>query len=710
MDDILVYGTTELEHDKRLKSVMDIISKAGITLNGEKCEFSKDSVKFLGHIIDEHGIRADPSKVKAITELKPPENVSGVRRFLGMINQLSKFSENLAVKTKPIRELLEKRNEWYWGDAQQAAFSEIKKDLSSIPVLAHYDSKRETIVSADASSYGVGAVLKQKQNDGIFRPIAYASRALTDTESRYAIIEKETLACTWACEKFRDYLIGKDFAIHTDHKPLISLLGYKNLDELPPRIMRFRMRLMRFNYRMTYIPGKDQNTADTLSRSPNDTESESEITGEVESFVNFVISNLPASESRLEEIRAALSDDPISQALIGYVKEGWPEKHKLPEVLKPYWSVRDDFTIYDGLLLKGTRLYIPVSMRLDILNKIHEGHQGINKCRERAKQSVFWIGLSKQIEDLVNNCRKCAKFRSDQAEPLITSDFPNRPWQTVGTDLFDYKGNQYLLLVDYFSRYIEIAKLTSTTSAAIVNHMKSIFARHGIPDTLRSDNGPQYASETFAKFADEYGFTHITSSPKYSQSNGEAEKAVQTVKNLIRKSDDPYIALMTYRATPLKNGYSPAELLMGRKIRTKLPVIPSELSPTWDYIPKVKKIEQSNKQKQETYYNIRHRVRDKPLQTGDNVWIKDQKVEGKISGRAETPRSFYVNTPNGQYRRNSRHLTPIKDDKIVDTPENVDISDNSQKTELPSEVPTSGQLKTRSGRLVVPPKRLGFDD
>ena len=156
---------------------------------------------------------------------------------------------------------------------------------------------------------------------------------------------------------------------------------------------------------------------------------------------------------------------------------------------------------------------------------------------------------------------------------------------------------------------------------------------------------------------------------------------------------------MTYRATPLKNGYSPAELLMGRKIRTKLPVIPSELSPTLDYIPKVKKIEQSNKQKQETYYNIRHRVRDKPLQTGDNVWIKDQKVEGKISGRAETPRSFYVNTPNGQYRRNSRHLTPIKDDKIVDTPENVDISDNSQKTELPSEVPISGQLKNTFQRI-----------
>ena len=280
--------------------------------------------------------------------------------------------------------------------------------------------------------------------------MAYASRSLTNTESRYATIEKESLACTWACERFRDFLIGKVFRLSTDHKPLISLLGEKKLDELPPRIMRFRMRLMRFNFKVEYIPGKDQHTADTLSRSPSENESDSELTCEVESFVNFVVSNLPASQSRLEQIKTALNEDPISCALMSYVENGWPEKHCLSDAMKPYWSVRDDLTIHEGLLLKGTRLYIPTSLRLDILEKIHEGHLGIVKCRERAKQSVFWIGLSKQIEDLVRNCRICAKYTPDQAEPLITSKFPNRPsWQTLGIDLFEFKGAQYLLVVEH---------------------------------------------------------------------------------------------------------------------------------------------------------------------------------------------------------------------------------------------------------------------
>ena len=168
IDDILVYGATESDHDKTLKRVMDIIAKAGITLNEDKCQFAKKSVKFLGHWIDENGIRSDPDKIKSIVDLESPKNVSEVRRFLGMINQLGKFSENLADKTKPIRELLEKRNAWFWGDAQQKAFDELKKDITSMPILAHFDPKRETVVSADASAYGIGSVLKQKQDDGNF--------------------------------------------------------------------------------------------------------------------------------------------------------------------------------------------------------------------------------------------------------------------------------------------------------------------------------------------------------------------------------------------------------------------------------------------------------------------------------------------------------------------------------------------------------------
>ncbi len=197
---------------------------------------------------------------------------------------------------------------------------------------------------------------------------------------------------------------------------------------------------------------------------------------------------------------------------------GWPDKAKLGSEEKLYLQVAADLTIQKGLLLKGSRLVIPVAMQKTILGKIHEGHQGITKCRERAKQSVWWPGLSKQIEDLVEKCDKCSKERQNRVEPMIPSDVPERPWQTVGSDLFELNGSNYLLVVDYLSAFVEIAKLNNTSSASIVNNLKSMFARHGIPEIVVTDNGPQYSSQKCTAFPDAHGFTHRTSNPRYPQS------------------------------------------------------------------------------------------------------------------------------------------------------------------------------------------------
>ena len=241
-------------------------------------------------------------------------------------------------------------------------------------------------------------------------------------------------------------------------------------------------------------------------------------------------------------------------------------------------SNRAEITVQQGILMKGDRVIIPSKLRLDVLDKIHTGHQGIQKCRERAKSGVWWPNLSKQIEDLVRECPTCIKTKTNRAEPMIPSQLPERPFQKVGTDLFEWKGQEFVLVVDYFSRYCEIGVLRKSTSQEVINHLKAIFARHGIPETVISDNGPQYSSAEFAKFAEDWGFTHITSSPKYPQSNGEAERMVQTTKNLLTKSDDPYEGLFAYRTTPLENGFSQAEICMGRRLRTTLPTTPSKLT------------------------------------------------------------------------------------------------------------------------------------
>lgn len=698
IDDILVTGKTQEEHDQRLMATLGRIQEAGITLNRAKCEFSKDKVTYLGQVISSSGIQPDPDKVKAILEMKEPENISEVRQFLGMANQLGKFTSNLSDLTKPLRDLLSHKSSWHWGPAQAKAFTEVKRELSNPnAVLAYYDANRETIVSADASSFGLGAVLLQKQTDTHWRPVAFHSRALTDAEQRYAQIEKEALAATWACERFSDYLVGKVFEIQTDHKPLVPLLGSKDIDSLPPRIQRFRMRLMRFHYRIVHVPGKELSTADALSRAPlmEPSTEDMKLQEDVYLFVNQVVDGLPVTDVRRDEIRKHQEEDEICCQIKQFSQEGWPERVK--GRLKLYHPHAGEFTVQNGILLKGCQFVIPLALRGEMLDRIHSGHQGITKCRARARQAVWWPGISREIEEIVRNCATCAKKIQPRSEPMKPSSLPEYPWQRVATDLMQYKGNMYLLVIDYYSRYIEIAKLSTTTSKAIINHLKSIFSRHGIPERLISDNGPQYSSGEFVEFARVYGFDHVTSSPLYPQANGEVEKAVSTAKSLIGKSDDPYLAMLSYRATPLEHGYSPAELLMGRKLRTTLPIARSELKPKLPDWTTFKVKDQDIKDRQTRNFDSRHGVRElPPLSGGDPVWITDQKTEG-IVNKETADRSYQVDTSKGTVRRNRKHLVVLPDTPKEETPR------ASEESQTPPDDTT--KVTTRSGREVRPPQR-----
>lgn len=377
---------------------------------------------------------------------------------------------------------------------------------------------------------------------------------MTETEQRYAQIEKEALALTWACERLSQYLVGTKFLLETDHKPLIPLLSTKNLEDLPLRVQRFRLRMMRYCYEIVHVPGKDLHTADYLSRQPLKETGSDELREEVNAYVHYIFKYLPASDSRLQEIKEHQEKDPILKRWMTQVLggRGGRKNNKNGQV--------SDLSIKDGILMKGNRIVIPQLLQPDILNKLHTGHQGLVKCKERARISVWWPGISNDIESYIKECRICCQTQQPKFEPMIVSELPSFPWQKIGTDLFMWKQKTYLLVIDYYSRFIEIAKLASMTSNEVISHLKSIFARHGIPQYVVSDNGTQYSSQQFQDFAKVYGFKHITSSPHYPQSNGEAERAVQTIKKLLDKSADPYLALMAYRATPLKLGYSPAEL------------------------------------------------------------------------------------------------------------------------------------------------------
>lgn len=330
-----------------------------------------------------------------------------------MVNQLRKFIPNLSEKDKPLRALLSKKNMWCWGHDQQRAFGNLKHELTFAPVLQLYDPNSPLKISADASSYGLGAVLLQKKAE-VWLPVAYASRSLTETEQRYAQLEKEALALTWACERFSDFILGLHFELETDHKPLVSLLGCQALDALPPRIQRFRMRLMRYSYSIFHTPGKSLTSADTLSRAPTDkcSDQNGQRPDGGHQHLRRIVAGKPPDQRQIPD--GALR---TVQVALKYCVVGWPDRNQLQGPVKHYWHERAAQSVHNGLLLRGSRLVIPATMRDTVLEKIHEGHQGVVKCRERASQTVWWPGLSNQIRELVLKCRECIKERVNPKDP-----------------------------------------------------------------------------------------------------------------------------------------------------------------------------------------------------------------------------------------------------------------------------------------------------
>ena len=251
--------------------------------------------------------------------------------------------------------------------------------------------------------------------------------------------------------------------------------------------------------------------------------------------MNLVWESFPATEKQLKHIQEAQTEDAVCSQMHKYCKEGWSNKDLLPGPLKPYFQVAGKLNVQKGLLLEGSQIVIPTSLQLEMHDRLHNAHQGIQKCQQRAQKSIWWSGLGHQLADLVNNRSMCFKERHQSPEPLMPSNFPTLPWQKVGIDLFYWKNACYLLIIDYYFRYIETEKLTNESSIEVIYHTKSIFARHGIPQKVISDNGPKYSSIQYKKFAEECSFLHTTSSPRFCQSNGNAKRTVKTIKSLLKK-------------------------------------------------------------------------------------------------------------------------------------------------------------------------------
>ena len=316
------------------------------------------------------------------------------------------------------------------------------------------------------------------------------------------------------------------------------------------------------------------------------------------------------------------------------------------------------FTILDDLLLFDDRIVIPQQMLMEILDTIHIGHLGITKCRARARNAVYWPEMSARIEEMVNKCQTCAKVRPEPKEPLMKSAFPQKPWEKIGMDLCCRGNDTFLVVVDYYSRWIECKKLINLSSACVIKELKTLFCTHGIPEIIILDNGPQFSSDSFRDFGRSYGFTHVSSSLRHPSGNGESERAVRTVKEILKKNGDQYLALLTHHTTPLSNGLSLCELSMGHKLRTTLPILPSKLIPGVETseLERARERENHQRTKQQQNFNRRHRAKPLPkLNPGDEVWIRDMATVVY----PEHEHSYTVATESGNVRRNRAALVDM---------------------------------------------------
>lgn len=347
IDDLLVSGKTQQEHDTNLKKVLERARKINIKFNPDKLQYKVNSVKYVGQIFSSEGMKPDPNRVKSIINLERPRDKKTLQSFMGMINYLRIYTPNLSETCANLRDLLKNDREFLWADTHTKEFEKIKLLISQAPTLQNFDPNKEIILQCDASQSGLGACLLQDAG-----PVYYVSRSLSSAEKNYAQIEKELLAITFACKKFHFYIYGKTVRVQTDHKPLISIFNRDLSKVYATRLQRMRLTLFKYSIKIEFVAGKYLHIADLLSRNFDSTEPI--ITDE---DFNEVVHSINISEKRKSLIQIASLNDTILGKVIENCKRGWPsDKSKIPENILLYYKNREHIYMDDGMLFLMSEL------------------------------------------------------------------------------------------------------------------------------------------------------------------------------------------------------------------------------------------------------------------------------------------------------------------------------------------------------------------
>lgn len=572
-DDIIVFGSTLDECYKNLCSCLERLKKNDLHLNHKKCLFFRKSITYLGFVIEHNKISKSPTKVASILNAEPPKSVDDVRKFLGLVTYYSKFIPSAATLTYPLRQLLTKNKNFQWNKECEDAFNRIKCEIASDRVLVPYDPNLPLSLACDASPYGIAGVLSHTIN-GIERPIAFASRSLTKAESQYSQLDREALAIVFSVNRFFQYLFGRKFDLITDNQPLTRIFHPNNVPPMSAgRLLRYAVFLRGFEYNIRHRKASEHSNVDYLSRSTvleNFKGIDSAINKEVEEIEQMSILQLTSIEISSNSIAQETAKDVTMKAILNQLKNGTNDPM---------------FSLNQGVVFRGERVYIPVSLRSQVLQELHSTHVGIVRMKRLARRYCYWPGIDKDIEHNVRSCVPCSINQKQPNKITHSWDTPDTNFERVHMDYAGpFHGHHFLVVVDAKSKWPEVRITRSAPTTEItIDLLHDIFSQHGYPVVLVSDNASIFTSSKFQQFCKQSGIIQKFSAPGHPATNGLAERYVQTIKSALKRNMDDQSStslkegvrniLFRYRATPLQCGKSPAELYLNRKIRTKLDVL-----------------------------------------------------------------------------------------------------------------------------------------
>ena len=686
VDDLLIHAKTEKELMQRIRKVLEALREHKITLSKKKFKIS-NKVKFAGMVLSDTGIKPDPERITALTNLDHPKNLKEVRGWLGAIQQLNIYHPNLASFLKPVQNLTKKDSVWNWTPECDKSYTEINKLLKEHLELKYYNPQKPAILMTDASFSGFGFVLVQTAKyDSKNQPIKFdlimaGSRSLKDVETRYSVSEIEAVALNWSLNKCSHFLKGAPKTeVWVDHKPLIGL-HKKGLATMTTRLQRIFEKLNDFEFELKYVKGASHFLPDYLSRKPTDIPDKNDTV-----FCRVIDSYSPQSpEHDLEGgydkpfkflIELANKDTNYKIMRTKLTSRELPSKDDSPEI-KSFLPVWNNLSVSGNLILYDDKIIIPENGRQWILKELHSGHQGTIKTLALGRVRYFWPTMSKDIKNLCQSCTHCIKYLpSQQKEPMIAT-LASRPFEMLSTDVFECAQKKFLIIVDRFSSFPFVIPITRETSKSIVSKFEQLFLDLCFtPDVIRSDSATNYLGGVFQTFCDEWGIIHEPSSPHHKISNGHAESNVKKVKKLLEIHSGVFSkafrkGLNLLRSTPLTDlsrkqgceGPSPVQLLYGRQ--TRLPNLPSPkhcfMPIDWEVASEYKK---QTTQIRRHYYDQNARSLSQ-LQPNQRVVIQDPISKrwttfGEILKVQDTKRSYLVQCDNGRILdRNRRLLRPL---------------------------------------------------